>query len=192
MAAVTTTITPTQSVFSLAGFREPAAENSYLARGLLSLVSQDDAIAAVGAGDNQFLQANINLPPNFAYVLLDFVISIKMNAAGTINWGNNAELSMFNGVAGGTRTQDIPIGLFSNGVAHVATSNRELKIYKPWHIPTVPVKPANGMEQVSLNLQFFNETANDAAATIDLWGSFLQYDINQVHNVGVNSPIPTR
>lgn len=191
MATVTTTITPELDIFPLAGYVEPGASSSYYARGIAVFKSINAAIAAAGVGDNQHLVINFSLPQNFAFSLCNFTLGIRTNAAQTNNWGDNADFSMHDAATGASRTMDVQLGAYANGVTQTESTNLEIKNYKLWNIWATPMKPVIG-DAVYAALQIYNETANDGAYTVDCTCSFLQFDINQIHNVGVNSPVPTR
>lgn len=190
MATVTTTITPEVNVLPLAGYAEPAANRSYWARGLVFAKSRDETIAASGVGDNQNVNVTLSLPVNFAYVLLDHNVGLVRNTAGaTNNFNNDAALSMFNAVASGDRTIDIPLGSYANGEA--VASALGVKNYKAWSTWSFPIQAVSG-SQVTLIWENYNETANDGAYKADVAITLLQYDIEQINHVGVNSPVPVR
>lgn len=191
MATVTTTITPSSSLFPFTGYEDAKAVGTPLARANLFFSARDSSVAATGVGDNQRLIIQMDLPRNFAYVLVDYNLAIKAAAGNTYNMPLRAELVAFDAVTAGNRSFDAGIGLNSPGVGNVG-SNQEMATYGqtvPWsgvlfqNIPT---------ETVRVQADMFNTTANDGAYTVDVVARFLQFDIEQINNLVVNSAIPTR
>lgn len=192
MATITTTITPELEHFSLSGFVEPLSDRSYLSRGLVTFTAQNQSIALTGAGDNQRLRINFALPKNFAWAFLDLTMQVYTAAAGTNNWDNNGEFTLYNAETSGNRTQDVAIGVNAAGSGVFADVALDLKVYRPWGSWCGPLKPATAGENIYATLDMYNSTANDAAYVCDVAARFLQFDIEQVHHVGVNSPMPVR
>ena len=149
-------------------------------------------MAASGAGDNQEVEVLIDLPPNFCYAMTDFLVSI---AGVAFNFDATGELSVFDSSVSANRTMDIPIGLFTDGVGStfpgVATQMASYRAASPWSgiFCASPVSPG---DQIRVFASLFNTTANDNEYTVDVAARFLQFDINQVNNSRVNSPIPVR
>lgn len=176
----------------LSGYPEPASEKSWLARAMVEAAVVDGAIAAAGAGDNQRLIVDLTLPSGFTYVMCGFVLSIAKDAAGTMNFGDNARLDMYNAVTGSSRTLNVNMGAFSNGIANFGSANTERKDYKPWQVYQAPLIPATHTESIYWVFDIYNETANDAAYTMNLAACFLQYDIAQSYHTALYSQQPVR
>ena len=188
MATVTTTIKPTQALFSFAGIVDPYAVATNFPRGQIQCSAQNSAIALSGAGDNQRLLIRIDLPMSYGYVMTDFCVAIQSETGGTNNFGSQALLDMYNALGTADRTKDVPIGATSQGNANGGPSNNEVKYYRPFCPYKGIIIGAEPQEQIRVEFDIFNETANDAAYTCDFEGNFLQFDIEQLNDVVVNTP----
>ena len=187
MAVITTTVDATLEPFSFSGYQDVRDRNRNTARAQIFAFVRNGAIALTGAGDNQFFVLRTDLPVNFGYALVDYCFSVTSAAAGTVNFANDVALNWFNATTAANRTMDVPLGMVSSGAANMNSTNNESKFYKL-------VCPYNGIvqgrsgESCRLQLEMFNETANDAAYTFDLAARFIQYDIEQLNNSDVNTP----
>ncbi len=192
MATVTTTIAPGARQFALAGYSAGSA-TGYHARGICFFNANNEPVLLSGVGDNQRILINFTLPRNFAYSLECLSVGLTAStAAGTCNFGSNAKFQMNDAVTGADRKHEIVLGAFANGAANNNSTNLETKQYKLWNHWCHPVIPASSADSIFTQFDVFNETANDGAYSLDIAASFLQYDISQVYNTGVNSPLPVR
>lgn len=188
MATVTTTLLPIVSTFPFTGYVEPNLTPA--ARGEVLAVLKDGTWTASGAGDNQRLIIRVNLPNNFAYVVTDVQLEIKGSVGLVYNVDLQGALNLYNAGSVANRTLDVPIGLTCPGdyalnLADQVATYRPLNLYKGIVIPAFN-------DNVRLECQFYNTTANDQQYDVDFVARFLQFDINQVHALAVNTAIPTR
>lgn len=192
MATVTTTAVAELMIFPFTGIIEPNNIQSLAARSVVTAQVDNQSIAASGAGDNQQLQINVDLPSNFAYAVLDFCMSITgVASAGTYNWSQGGSLVLRDALAGANSKVEVPLGLEGGTAAPFDATGDSTMTYKPWCAFKGIIIPLPG-DQVRAQTTLFNETANDIAYVVDMYSRFLQFDIAQANDYAVNSPIPTR
>lgn len=192
MAEVNTAISASIAVFPFTGYRDAVVTPTQAARAEVRAQARNQAIAAVGVGDNQSVTISMTLPENFAYVLTDFTLNIlRTTAAATYNWPLQGELVFFDAVASGSRTREYQLGLTSPGTG-VKSGDQELATYKPIDVYSGLVFTRVSGENMLFQADLFNQTANDGAYSLDVTARFLQFDINQAFALAVNTAVPVR
>lgn len=195
MATVTTTITPELARFPYT--TPPSAERDLTAMpsAEIRFSTKGTSVAAAGVGDNQDIYWYISLPVGYAYVMLDAAWRIYPQVAGgTLNWGQSALMQISDAVVGADRDFVIPIEMRADG--KIVGGNFESLIYRPMNLPNAILRPgaevSGGPKAVLCEIDIYNETANDIAVTVSGFFRFLQFDLQQAHNVMANYPIPVR
>lgn len=188
MATVTTTITPTQAPFALAGLPDPERDHSMVPRREMRLYTLAAPIALTGVGDNQQVNIIANLPRNFAWRLIDLSFRI-FPGAGDTN-GFPASCLGLIGITNDALSAQLYYPFEMSRTAVAMASNIEYFAYRPLQLPRevwLPPEP-NGVVQVGIYM--YNTTANDVGYTLDFYGRALEYGVEQAHHWEVNTPQP--
>ena len=187
MAHQTQTITAAPSIQSFAGV---GPVSGYDPRARI-IFRSNDSVLAKNAGDTKTLNLTCDLPVNYAYVTDHILVSMVLNGStGALDhYANLAVQSTSDGVNTAISNQIRSQGEFStNGVTG------EQKIYAPYdgHFHHVFFNQVGA--QPSVTFQFTDTDAVNATAAFSLvsYVSFLQFDIQQAIDVGVNAPLPVR
>lgn len=187
MAVDTTTITPTITATPFAGYTQSNVD-TVGARGVIEASVSAVSIPAPGAGDNQLLKLNITLPPNFAYSMVDYCLELR-SSSSVFNWQDNSVLQINQNTAGNGVSR--PVGLKSTGTGLIGSTPQASAYYVPV-CPTTALFRGINADSPFIQADFFNSTANDVEYFVLLYSRFLQFDIEQLRNLEVNSPIPVR
>lgn len=189
MATVTTTLVPPPIPFAYAGFPDVYLPDTSHAAGDIRFQAFDQAIDLSGVGDNQALVVNMDLPSDYSYVLVDLTFGISSGTAATTNnWPLQMDCHLQDSVTG--HVFESWIALDSAGIC-LSASDRENLIYSAPRLPT-PVVVAVPGSMVRLQIQSFNETANDQAYLAHVFARFMRYTVVQATHYAVNTPIPVR
>lgn len=189
MATVSTTIAPTIRVNQFTGYVDARSPEGALARAEVLALTLGGSVAATGAGDNQFLTVNVNFPVNFAYVITDIAVGLSAAAGNDCNFANSLDAKFFDDLT--APIIRIPMEVVAAGEAQAGSSNQGSKTYVGKDLWSGLLKQSAATTP-RLQLQGYNETANDGAYSVDVAVRALQYDIVQMHHLTVNSNIPTR
>ncbi len=163
---------------------------SVIPRGLQSFIVDTQQLDAISVGDGALLQLTATLPPNFAYVMVDFNLTLAMEAAGT-EWATAFNLNLQNYYRA---NQTLSLGLSSDWPQQMVsraqdTSTRALVRDQPW--PSFPLVAPQGSSGVLVVASTFNNAGNArAAGTINAYASFWQFDLEQIRNFPINTPTP--
>ncbi len=157
-----------------------------------SYINED--IPAAGLTDIARLQIDIRLPQSYVYVLVDFALSIL---------GDNADLKakiptgltwqLFDAVGAASMVQYSAEAIAIGGVLPVndnAGLDSRLQYSVP-HKPKVTWLLLPGEEGRCL-INLTADDVNTLAMQSSGYFRFLQYDVNQAHHWGVNTPTLTR
>lgn len=191
MAVVITSITPSVDVFPFKGYFDLDADKTAAARAEVKVFWDNEAVALVGAGDNQLVKVQVNLPRNFAYCLVDAAVAIKKSAATTYNFDLTAESQFSDATTVANRTVEASMRFDASAVGTIDDGGLEGAIYHPAQIFSGVLIPQQQSQCVFI-WRVFNSTANDTAYTCGGNLRFLQFDISQANHLAVNSAIPTR
>lgn len=183
MALVVTSVTPDPVPFPYSGRQKP----DQAPMGEIIFASGNQDIALTGVGDNQFLNLTCNPPQNFAYVMMEASLRIRVDNTGDTNnfntiaqtnWRDNNKMSSFN--------QRMDAGaVFDNA------GFEELTFVHAGNLPTIMAVPNSG-EQTSWIMTCFNSTANDVAYVAVGFVRMLQFDLQQAHDWRSNVPLLVR
>lgn len=188
MALTTTTVNPTLEPFPYAGMPERQRGQTPIPSREMRCYTRDKSITAGGAGNEQRLVVQLDLPPNYAYVLVD--LSCMLGLAGSINWDAVIQGYLQDGLT--TVKSRIPMELFSHGITEYTAAGSERRVWIPEDIPRATLIPSVAGEQVRLHLETINSTQNDGAASFTFYARFLEFTIEQAHHWQVNTPEPVR
>lgn len=146
-------------------------------------------VAAKVGGNTQSLTVACSLPPNFAYTLE--YVSAHIAVDECVNYSDIGFLSTTLGDGQGIRLSE----MFSDGISVFAppSSILETKMYAPVNKFPMPIYNDQGNTPAMDIALFDNEGTNSTSAgTLSALACFLQYDIEQVYNVGINYPVPVQ
>ncbi len=195
MANISVDLTPTQRIFQFAGRKDPHGIRPY-AR--LTTEVQGIAIAAKIATNTQTVTIQIRLPVNQAYVFEALYARIRITAGliGDVdsveNYESVAELELQ--ADGVSSTQDrFMIELLSDGAFQSEDNANSSKIWNmvnPYR--NVFFNENGNVPAIDVVLEDSDVTNATLAGTMIFWATFLMYEIPQVYNVAVSTPILTR
>lgn len=191
MATETTTVTPDQLPFPLAG-APPGGSTPYQ---LIQLVANGFTAAASGAGDNQRVLISSLLPRGNAYALLDYYVELHVSGAGNNNWGASAGLFMRNAIAGaGGLTIVQPIECVSDNVLVRGAGPVEQRDYRAPRLPTGILFPSQvGVDnQIQVEFDIYNTTANDIETNGHMYALLAQWPIEQAYYFAIHTPMLVR
>lgn len=184
MAVISTVVTPDPTIFPFSFVED---RNSIEPRGELIFLADTAAITLSGVGDTQSLEVRCACPENFAYVLVEAHIQISGVADSCTNWdpimrGNAAN-----------RNGTIRFQLQSQGIwtGISGSGGPEGRIWEPVIGTQTIIIPRPGSEN-TVSFKVSNTTLNEAAVVLACWIRFVIYDVLQIHNAGVNTPVLTR
>lgn len=189
MAQVTTSVNLSPGITTYAGVTSIRREDSAIPVGELLFTKTNQAIAAVGAGDNQAFIITMTLPRNFAYVLCDLAVDVNTSAAGTNNWGNQLRAYAVNDAS--ASQYRLPIPMTTPG-AYLTSAALEGRIWTPGHVPGMTIIPATGSSTPQIVIAGYNATANDNGYSLSCYARAFSYTLDQVRNYQVNAPMPVR
>ncbi len=188
MAEVAIAIVPTIGIQMFSGL--PYGTNNIYPRARV-IATTSTSVAAKIATNTQTVTVNVNLPANYAYVMDSQFIAFRSAATPS-------DLSHYNDLATQRISPDGATTLVLNqlvapGEGLFLTNLAGMKV---WQVPF-----GSGFGEVFFNrtgaspqvrYAMFDEDAVNAtvALTANLYCTFLQYDIEQVTEVGVNAPQP--
>jgi len=195
MAIVTTTIAMTGSYQPYERPSQPASLWTAIPRGLQSFIVPTALLDAKPATDDQDLILTATLPTNFAYVLMDYSLSIAQSRASewadetTLNLQNyyiapiNDSVALSNSWTGDFPTQGLPS---ASGGPLTVRNSRHLA-----PLPSFPMYSPGGTSGILVRLTANNPSDPAAAAgTVNAYISFWQFDLEQIRKYPINSPYP--
>lgn len=192
MADVLTNFTPI--IFPEAFNELPRGENHYYPRARLNFTVSGDVIPAKLAGNTNSIEVEMNLPVGFGYTI-DYV-----NAVCVMDVGEAGHFQS-NGLLDITPTGSLGAGdatpYFTQLTSEGSTPNimaNEAKIYCSHPGCSYKNLIYNlGSTSPQLNLRVTDDHADaTAAGSFFMRVGYLQYDINQILDVALNSPLPVR
>lgn len=191
MATVTTNITPTVRPFAFEG-EGILAPGSDIPRRELRCTVLDVAVAATGAGDNQYVNCVLNLPAGQCYALADFFFALQCDTAGaTNNFGTSVQLSFSNDAAAGDVRWQGEAHAQAKAVLDSAGAI-EKYLYMLHDFPKTLMVPKDGDSQVTLSLNIYNTQANDGGYVANGLFRVLEYEVENAHYWPVNRPVLVR
>jgi hypothetical protein len=188
MAAVATTLnitgtSPYMRTFPFTGERKP---DQPLREIICTLLSAQ--VALTGAGDNQLVYINIELPPAKAYRCVQALVQLRATVAGTFG---------FQAALGGLYQNDetaptvrIPIEFQSSALAMINVDIESRFYSATTDLPRVILAPATPAGQNFLQLSAYNNTANDTAYLVNFYARFFEYEPGMVHEWAINQLQP--
>lgn len=191
MATVTTTLTLTQEFVPYVGDVGTIREYSPVAAGELRVFDYNETIAATAAGDNQEISATAALPQNRAYVLLDIYARLLAASGNDVNFTDSLDCTLTDAALAADTKFAIDIPLWSRGQGQRGAGNRGFKTYVGTITPGAVIIPQGG-EQVELELNGYNATANDGAYAFNFFARFLVLLLPQAFHFQVNNPTVVR
>ena len=192
MAVSTTSLVPRLRIEPLSSVPEMLRTQSAVPQQMISFTvlqqvtsgEGSGAFPAAPVGDHQRLNFTCSLPPNFAYILVEFHAQIYVNAGSANDWSSIGSMYTRVDNAQGQRLFNDYTELESNGVNYFGNSRVEMKQYTP----------AQGNSRVlvgdnaSLVVDFATDGINGAAGTSDITARFLMVPVEQALHAGINTP----
>jgi len=179
----TTNIIPEAQIFGYTTVSGAMLDRTNAPRGEVVFNVNNGIVQEALPGEQQLLVVTMNLPSNFAYVLVDLFLQIQ--ATDAEDWESEA-LCVLNA----NDDQAIKFNLPSTGFSTFLASGLQSRTYEVVNLPKVLVRPPAVGNTFTINVQ---QTMNQAPqANTTVYARFLQYDIAQHHDVAVNLPILTR
>ncbi|NNE62392.1 MAG: hypothetical protein HKN35_15980 [Woeseia sp.] len=186
MAVTQTLFTPSPDPF----FYRRGSSAGILPIGEFSFSVRDEVITAGGAGNEQSVVLQMNLPQNYAYRLRDIFMTI---GASTNTFSLFGSARITDGTAA-NRTIEYSIPFESQG----QLPNDQLltalptQVYSiaPGALPQQMLLPQRNTGAF-MSANVFNATQNGPAGTCWARATVLIYDIAQAFEAGANAPIPT-
>lgn len=193
MAVIQTTINPVPRIepFDMSPVGGAQLDKTALPRARLVFRLNGEDILAKGAGDTGRVRVINSLPPGFAYTFEYAYITIVVPTSQTDadHYSDNSAIGFALGDGEGVRQSQ----LFSRGIMPAVTLAGSQKIWEPLN----PYQPP-----------LFNRTFTTGNITLDAWDddgvnataaaevsslvTLLQFDIEQIFNVGLNFPLPVQ
>lgn len=180
MATVTTSFAPEPQMFAYVTETGDVLDRTNLPRAEIIHSVVAGAVPASGVGDDQVVAISFNLPQNFTYVMVDCYAAIVGVDAG--NWSATAL---------GTNIQsDLPLfqtwfELTSTGVTGINATSLA-RAYNAPRLPRGLMRGATSGANASITMR--NAIVNSSAMTVNVYTRFLMFDVDQFHNVLVNTP----
>lgn len=187
MAVVSQTITPTAEITSFAGL--PRGDNNIYPRARI-VFADNTQVALKLAGNTNTVSYSIALPANYAYRVDQFLINFFSGVSIDVDNFDLLGKAIFQ-FAAAVNTLTVPLeslGVSSSGTIAGASQT--------WGIPQDQsfgevFSNSSGAQPTLVAELFDNDGTNNTDALSALaYFSFLQYDIEQIVNVGVNAPQP--
>lgn len=191
MANIALTVTPPPIVFPFATLPGARLPYSPVPRGRVVFRVNAQVIAAKIATNTTSIRVNCLLPANYAYVFewMQANVILATDPLEASQFEAVGEMQFLLGDGAGARVTE----LCSDGVYHTtlnAGSGRAWKVVKQFPLPIYNLLQNNPSIEVRLNdADAVNATV---AGLLSTTVSCLQYDIEQVFNVGVNYPVPVQ
>lgn len=185
MANTTNTFTPGSTIQQFSGL--VLNSNNIYPRARV-IFDSAETITAKGAGDTRTLFTEFSLPVNFAYIIDQLTLAVNVNDSN--NYDNNGLLTVNNDQVG---SDNAVLPLLSEGFAYADNQATEIKVYRLINpFGEIIYNQDGGAPLVEAKLFDDDGTNATGAGSLNLYVSFLQYDIQQVQNVAVNAPMPVR
>lgn len=189
MAVESTTLAPLTTFFPWGG-RESAlargAGDSPLPAGEFIFNVRDGAVDQPGVGDSAQVNITCTLPVNHVYALTDLSSSVVVTAsAGGNNWELVQHCILQNNILGAGSGQTMVYNLRFDGPGEFRNGGSAVV---GWAVekPVMPKFLVTGGSFLLVRLS--NLTTNDVAAVVNFSARFLQYSLEQLFDVDVNSP----
>lgn len=164
---------------------------SAVPRGRVTFRLNDQVIAAKIATNTTSAVIKLILPANYAYVqeYISSDVIFATDVDDALKWDALGEVRI-TGIGGGGRVSQ----MFSEGQYATtlnAGSGRAWAPINPYPLPLFPGAAGSVME---IQVFFHDSDVVNAcvAGLLNLSASYLQYDIEQIFNLGVNYPIPVQ
>lgn len=180
MAIEITTFTPEPQMFAYVTEGGELLDRTNLPRAEIIHSLVGAIVPVPGLGDNQSVSIVMNLPQNFTYVMVDCFAAV-----------NGADASDWNAVALGTNIQSDPptfqtwFELTSTGALQISAGG-SARAYNAPRLPRGLMRGATSGANASITIN--NPVDNGSAMTVNAYTRFLMYDVDQFHNVMVNTP----
>lgn len=192
MANVAVSLTPQPSFFPFAlAYSGDVQEYTAMPRGRLVFRVNDSVIAAKDALNTTSIQVQNTLPAGYAYVLewMQADILLATDAAEAAQFDAVGQLQFALGDGAGTRDNQLNSeGIYATTLN--AGSGRAWNAIAPFPLPIFNL--LQNTPSVTIRLNDSDAVNATVAALFNSTLSFLQYDIEQVFNIGVNFPIPVQ
>lgn len=185
MAIIGTGVTPSPRIFGYSTISGASLALTNAPRGEV-IFGETAAINGTGVADSQFVAVNMNLPANFAYVLVDVFVALA--AIDAEDWEDTV-MMVVNMAPPSAQAAEVAWIPLSAAPIHDHGGSFKVKAYSAPSLPRGLLIPASN-PNISLNISNLN--LNGAAATLRFWVRLLQYDVGQHHEVAVNTPMLTR
>lgn len=186
MAVETTTFTIEKKYFGLTNLPEPQTRRTSIPRQELFFDLNDEAVAAPSAGNSQCVVVIMDLPIAFAYAFTEMNWSI--GGTDGLAWSTAGLMSIRDGNGTTSRYKIFQESRLSTGV--VGTTGLNTRGYTFDHLPKRIIIPNRAESRVQFTI--CNDTIDDSAMVFSGGARFLVYDIAQVHDFEVNTPILVR
>lgn len=165
-------------------------ERSALPRARICFRVNEGAVAAKIATNTQTLRIANLLPRNYAYTLEFLYASILFGTAGDADHYEDVSwISTMLGDGQGRRNTE----MFSQGSSPGLLMVGLTKIWQPLNKFTMPIFNVQA-NPPSIDIQLFDSDAVNATASgsVSTLACFLQYDLEQAYNIGLNFPLPVQ
>lgn len=190
MAVVTTTIIPEPFPFPYTTLAQPRIDTSNVPLGETQFFSVSETVALSPAGDTQQFRLDMFLPNNYAYVLLEVVVSIL--ADKDANWESSFFGFMKNSDASSIHRTQFPIE-FASLAESPASGAFTRRFYRPLILPKGIWRSHPGsLSQCLLEIEGECLTLEQPDMYLGFYARFNQYNIRQASDAAVNLPILTR
>jgi len=189
MAITATPFTPLLKRFGyIAPVPPPGSWLTPIPRGEALFTQSAGSITAAAAGESQSFSITCSLPNTFAYVLMEFSIELIDTEVGDLaDWDTSFRCFLQDGLADTTWIAGLRLdagGAYSEGAT---LKGQTYQLLRPPTKLVVP-QPAGGRFFVN----GFNNTIDGGPVGCIFMAKFLEFDLNQAHLSGMNTPFPTR
>lgn len=189
MATTATTLTPEGKNFPLIGLTRYDYPSNYIPRSELLFTIQAGAVTVAGAGEDQRLIVNCNLPRGWAYVLLE--ASMRVGGVDVADWDDCATCELYDDNGSGLNKKFIAHMQFcTDGISHTSTTLPQ-KTYALAHAIGKVFK-CDGSSFGRFQTIIMNTTVDGTVMAVDLYARFARFDLEQAHHYAVSTTVPVR
>lgn len=196
MAVVTTTIAPTVSVFPLQIAEQLRQQNSGFPRAVVEAAYPTATYSPPGAGNNLQLFVNYELPKNYAYAYLGFVLSVgrydTASPAAAANTFNPPSHTIFSKPIGGREYRQPVLNAPILKEYSTGTLAEVKNFADEPDTPTSSIIFNTDNETPEIKAFLYDDVLDTETGFVNYRARFLQYDISQAYSFPVNYSIPTR